>query len=291
MTVPLQVATPDDLDADRVPLDQARWRFLCEGDSWFTLGALNPLKSANLLQHLRFSQTCWAVNCAYPGDVLSHMVERAGDPKFTSLLLGRPMRKRRAWDALLVSGGGNDLIDALAVPAQGAAAADASLRLLHTRDEWSAADMGPMRYVSAPGWQSFAEYLKANVALLATLRDHADSESPGVPLFLHGYAVPTPSDVGAGAGVGPWLSPSLRRYGIPPDDWPALAGHLIRRLLGELQASAAALPNVHVFDSLVDLGIDADDWSNEIHLTAGGCRKLATKWSEQIEATMLAQGR
>ena len=292
-SMPLQVASPDDVEAGRVALEQARWRFLCEGDSWFTIGALNPLKSANLLQHLRFSQRCWAVNCGYPGDVLSHMIDRSADAKFTSLLLGRPMRRRRPWDALLVSAGGNDLIDALAVPPDSAAATDLSLRLLRTADEWGAAADGAARYVSAAGWQRFADYLDANLRLLVQLRDDPASESRGVPIFMHTYSIPTPCDRAAGAGAGPWLLPSLRRYAIPPDDGPALAEHLLRKLAAALESSAAALPNVHVFNSLGDeLGIvrwrddDDGDWSNEIHLLPSGCAKLGAAWSQAIEQTL-----
>jgi hypothetical protein len=292
-TVALQVASPDDLEAGRALLDQARWRFLCEGDSWFTLGSLNPLKSANLLQHLGFSQTCWAINCGYPGDVLSHMVDRVNDPKFTSLLVGRPMKRKRAWDALLVSGGGNDLIDALAVPPEGVAANDLSLRLLRTEAEWLDAAEGVRRYASEAGWQRFASYLDANMKLLVALRDDPASESKGVPIFMHTYAVPTPSDVGAGLGAGPWLLPSLRRYAIPEDDWSPLAEHFLRRLAAALEASAAALPNVHVFNSLDGLDIVAavrggsgGDWSNEIHLLPSGCAKLGAAWSKRIELAM-----
>ena len=44
------------------PLEQYGTRFLAEGDSWFTLGDLNPFKSSNLLFGLDFAQRNVAVN-------------------------------------------------------------------------------------------------------------------------------------------------------------------------------------------------------------------------------------
>ena len=53
-------------------------RFLAEGDSWFTIGSLHLLASANLLQEMAFTQRNVAVNCAAPGDKLAR---RPGDQR------------------------------------------------------------------------------------------------------------------------------------------------------------------------------------------------------------------
>lgn len=298
-TVALRVTSADQLEHPNVNLSEARWRFLCEGDSWFTIGALNPIKSANLLQHLRFSQICWAINCGYPGDTLARMVERVQDKVFTSLLANAPRRIVRPWDALLVSAGGNDLIDALNTAPEGAAKDDPSLRVLLTSAEWGNPALGPSRYVSESGFARFEAYVRANVLHLVALRDSEGSESKGVPIFMHGYALPTPREAGAGLKFGPWLKPALVRYGIPDRDWTSLAAHLLRRLARALEDCAAdpqQFPNLHVFHSLDGLGIvpahegdsgDSGDWVNEIHLNASGCEKLATGWSQAIEAVMV----
>lgn len=300
-TEPLNIATPQDLDSEQPPpLEQARWRFLCEGDSWFTIGDLNPFASANLLLHLRFTKTCWAVNCATPGDTLSHMVEMNADPHLCSLLANSPRRIVRPWDAILLSAGGNDLIDAIGTPAthRDGRPVPEDRRLLRTAAEWGPAADGPARYLSPGGWARFAGYLQANLAALIALRDSAGSQSQGVPIFMHTYALATPRNAGAGAGLGPWLFPALVDYGVPIVDWPALAGHLQRRLADLLlacAADAARFANLHVFDSLDGLGIvpaapnsagTSGDWSNEIHLNAAGCAKLSAAWSARIEAVM-----
>lgn len=302
-TEPLKIATPQDLDSNEPPpLEQARWRFLCEGDSWFTLGDLNPFASANLLQHLRFSEMCWAVNCATPGDTLSRMVDMNADPHLRSLLANSPRPVVRRWDAILLSAGGNDLIDAIGTPP---ARRDGSpiaqdRRLLRTPAEWGPPSDGVARYLSPAGWQRFADYLRANLRALVALRDSAGSQSNGVPIFMHTYALATPRNAGAGAGLGPWLFPALVRFGVPVDEWPRLGAHLQRqlaRLLGDCAADAAAFPNLRVFESLDGLDIvpatpgaagNSGDWSNEIHLNADGCAKFGAAWSTRIEAAMPA---
>ena len=58
----LVLLTPAQLDSPEAPpLSEFAWRFLAEGDSWFSIGALNPFDSANLLQEMAFSQRCVAV--------------------------------------------------------------------------------------------------------------------------------------------------------------------------------------------------------------------------------------
>ena len=108
----LEIHPPSDLNSpDLAPnLGGFGIRFLAEGDSWFTVGALNPLKNANLLFEMRFAQSAVAINCATPGDTLRRMVDTRRDPAFVDLLIGP---RKRAWDGLLLSCGGNDLIDAL----------------------------------------------------------------------------------------------------------------------------------------------------------------------------------
>jgi hypothetical protein len=269
-------------------LSQFQWRFLAEGDSWFSMGALNPFKSANLLQQMAFSKRCVAVNCALPGDTLQRMVNVRRDPLFASLLAGATQRH---WDAVLFSGGGNDLIDALAARGDDVPLAK---RLLRRESEWGPSEQGAARYLSQEGWDTFATYLGANFEALLALRDQG--LSAGCPVFIHGYAVPTPRPAGTGP-VGPWLLPSLRAYQIPAADHGALARLLIERLAALLASFAAdrtRLPNLHFFDS-TRVALDpaqpgatgvSGDWSNEIHLTHTGCRKIARPWGAAIEAAL-----
>jgi hypothetical protein len=287
---PLTVYSPNQLGSGEPPdLSFAAYRFLAEGDSWFTLSTLNPARNSNLLFEMQFEQFACAVNCARPGDTLAHMAEMNRDPTFVQILCGR---RAYNWDGLLLSCGGNDLIDALQVAGDGVPRAQ---RLLLRSDEWGPASEGPQRYFCPEGWQTFTGYLQANFNHLLSLRDAGPSA--GCPAFVHGYACPTPRDAGAGFGLGPWLMPSLLRYGIPADDWTTLAAFLMRQLGGLLQATAndsARFPNLHFFDTsaiaitpaaLGSNGVSGD-WVNEIHLTRGGYEKLAVPWAAAIEKVM-----
>jgi hypothetical protein len=287
--VDLVLMQPADLDrADTEPLSQFHRRFLAEGDSWFSMGTLNPLTSANLLQQMAFAQRNVAVNCALPGDTLQRLVKTRSDPVFVSLLAGAT---QRPWDALLISAGGNDLIDALQVRGVGVPLA---LRLLRTPAEWGPPAQGAARYLSEDGWATFAGYLGANFEALLALRD--SGVSAGCPVFMHGYAVPTPRPTGAGP-AGPWLLPSLLAYAVPSADHGALARLLIEKLAALLASFAAdriRFPNLHFFDSTRIAIVPAapgtrgesGDWANEIHLTHAGCRKVARPWCAAIEAAL-----
>ncbi|HEX6363621.1 MAG TPA: hypothetical protein VFZ93_11720 [Albitalea sp.] len=293
----VEVYTPAQLHSSEPPnLAEFGWRFLAEGDSWFSIGTLNPLKNSNLLFELQLRQSACAVNCAQPGDTLRRMSQMNTDPRFVDLLC---RRRARLWDALLLSCGGNDLIEAVQSPlrAPDGTPVPPELRLLLAEGEWGPTELGPQRYLSDAGWQTFAGYLLANLEHLLGLRERGPSK--GQPVFLHGYAFPTPRPAGCGSS-GPWLLPALQHYGVPAADGILVARELLTRL-GTLLAGAAAdgarFPNVHFFDSTV-VPIDAalpettgvsGDWVNEIHLTREGYRKLAVPWAAQIEATLLGE--
>ena len=297
MTQPLLVFQPSDLRSDHAPdLNACRWRFLAEGDSWFTIGTLNPAKNSNLLFEMAFGETNCAVNCATPGDTLRRMVTMNRDPRFIGLLAGHIAE---TWDALIVSAGGNDLIEALSVGPLDAGGRPLApeLRLLLSEAEWGPGELGASRYFSRAGWQTFAGYLRANVEHLLALRDSGPSK--GRPIFMHCYAYPTPRPAGAGLGHGPWLNPALQAYAVPAEERSALARLLIDQLTALLlgmAADPARFPRLDCFDSRA-IAIDAaaegsegesGDWINEIHLTRRGYDKLARAWAQHIEQVLSA---
>ncbi|HJV97369.1 MAG TPA: hypothetical protein VJ608_15105 [Albitalea sp.] len=291
----IDVFQPRELFSNDPPaLESFGFRFLAEGDSWFSIGTLNLLANSNLLFEMDFQRSACAVNCAKPGDTLKRMTELHTDPNFTRLLFGR---QARFWDAIVMSCGGNDLIEAVGSPSVDGAGhpVPPERRLLLTRDEWGPASQGASRYLSEAGWKTFTTYLQANFDQLIALRDRGPSR--GQPIFVHGYAVPVPRPAGAGLGAGPWLFPSLQAFAIPPEDGAALAQELIMRL-GRLLAATAAdgarFPRLHFFDSAAialtpaepGTGGVSGDWINEIHLTRAGYRKIAVPWAAAIEAAL-----
>jgi hypothetical protein len=87
-------ATCHDFGYDDDLPDFPDWRFLAEGDSWFTVSGI---PSYNLLFELRFRKRAQIVNCAQPGDTIRHMSEISENS-----LLRRAMIGGFRWDAILL---------------------------------------------------------------------------------------------------------------------------------------------------------------------------------------------
>ncbi len=285
-------------NTDAPPLGSYGRRLLAEGDSWFTLGSLNLLQNSNLLFELDVQTSTVIVNCAYPGDTLGRMVDGINDPDFDRLL--RKPNFASFWEAILVSAGGNDLIDAAQLPVRDAMGRPTPLgdRLLLTPGEAAGNPQSPGRYISNDGWRRLEEFLLANFRALVSRRD--EGPSAGRPLLLHTYSVPTVWPVGTVGASRGWLAAAFEHAGIPQPDQQSVADELfgrLQRLLLSLDAGsdhANALPAVHVFDSAAvvallppDLssGGPSGDWVNEIHPNRAGYAKLGAAmgpWLERV---------
>lgn len=273
------ILTPSQLEQPDIS-QPFRWssferRYLAEGDSWFTLAAL---PGGNVLQELELNRFSLVVTTAYPGDTLSHIVDWRRNVPFVNLLSRRNFAYQ--WDAVLLSAGGNDLIDA-------ALASDGILRT-PTQDPTTVDDC-----INAENLEKFERYLRLNLESVIELRDAPGSPNHDVPIVIHTYDYPTarpaPAKFFGTAGVsGPWLHPAYTDHVIPKDVWVALTDHLIDRLAGVL--TGLNLPNVTVIDTrgILDRADaaatgDSGDWLNEIHANIGGRQKLARKWAEELD--------
>jgi lysophospholipase L1-like esterase len=270
------------------PFDLYQRRCLAQGDSWFSIGALPPTKTSRVLAELALLESTVIVNCAYPGAVLQRMTDTTKAPMFLRLLAGKLAMK---WDAILFSGGGNDLIAALEVPTT----APLALRLLRTAAERGPGPLAPADYLSEPGWTTFADHVGLVFNQMIDLRDSGINRS--TPLVWHNYARVMPRPAGAGPAFGPWLLPALDAYGVPPAARLAVSDELmsrLRRLIDDLVAARRVVDPacaLFVADSmaagieLAEAGSDgvSGDWVNEIHLTRDGYRKCADAWQQVLD--------
>ena len=280
----------------------SRWddfdtRLLAQGDSWFSIGAMPPWATSNILQQLRFGFEACAINCAYPGRQLACMVDWKQDTGFSRLLAGKLAYQ---WKAILLSGGGNDLIAAAGVLPRTAnyKSVAPELRLFLKPAEWGPRELGAVRYLSTAGWDTFSAHLAPQFSDVVAMRDSGINR--GVPLFCHTYAYPTPRDAPASAlfHMGPWLYPALVAYKIPTGDWLAVARELIdrlaallRRIVNDLnQPRDRSIYLIETQQALIPAPPGASgpsaDWENEIHPTPAGYRKLAARWRPVIEAQL-----
>lgn len=283
MSKPVQIIRADRLGFgdNAVSPPGGGWHVLAEGDSWFSFGSVG---GNSLLNQLHFERSTLVTATSTPGDTLRHMVDWRRDPNFVALVDGG-RRGSRAWafDAVLLSAGGNDLIDAV----NDKLVDQQLLKLVVPGSEpGSAAEC-----IHEEAWQKFETYLRANFAAISQFVGNS-VKNADAPIFIHSYDYPTPNDVPALRGVsGPWLQPAMLAHRIPPGLWTALADHLIDRLAGVQQS--LQLANVRLIDTRntlrrAELGAvaESNDWLNEIHPTAGGYAKLADRWQVGVEAVL-----
>lgn len=250
-------------------------RILAEGDSWFTFAGM---PTSNLLFRMAFSGSTIIVSCAAPGDTIRHMAELAANRALRDAMSAG---RGSAWDAILLSGGGNDLIDA----AGSIIRRSNNTIYPHPRD-----------YCNPTVLQDTLDDIERGYRAIVALRDRSGSACRGKPVIAHTYDRITPRDAAArvfGFPVsGPWLFKALSMRRVPVAKWQALSDYLIgrlRSLLLELESGPARLPDFHVVDTRDTLVPAAPgerfrsfDWVNEIHPTAGGYQKLAARISARV---------
>lgn len=299
----LQIRSASSVDQRRVfeLVGASYYRFCTQGDSWFSIGS-NDLLGGNLLTEMEFSSDAVAIDASKWGRTLSRMVVYRREKFFERLLIAKGQWK---WDAILMSCGGNDLIDAAQVRAHRDDGNVVSLseRIMRRREEWGDVSMGPTRFLSEQGWLTFETYFKTNLSELLKTRDKG--ESVGRPLFFHGYGFATPRPAPLelpGLTVGPWLHPAMRDYEIPKSDYIPLSRELITRFnkMGKaIAADGANFSNVHFLDTTaiplkpaqLDTGGRDGDWENEIHLTKKALGVVANEYVALIERVLKVQGR
>lgn len=229
-----------------------RVKVLAEGDSWFNLPDLLMPKDA--IDFLRQSHN--VSNLAIWGDTLENMLE---EKQYVQMLESGNFRH------FLFSGGGNDILGSIGKYVKPRTPGDT--------DPANAPD-----YVKP----SFATKVKKIVADYEELADDVrKARGSRTVLYVHGYAnaVPRPN--------GRYLGRRLTALGFDPSDVGPLATAIVAHMVGmfntALMAFAAARANIVYLDLRPRL--TAGDWhTDEIHPNANGARKIATAFTQAIEA-------
>jgi lysophospholipase L1-like esterase len=247
---------------------------LAEGDSWFAWSQLNLAPSSNILQQLDFDAPSLVVNYAYSGDTIRRMADFFRNGGFFI-----EMRSQK-YDVILLSGGGNDVIDAL-YDYRG----DTPL-LLHPAATSATDD--PRAYIDWARLHALSLYITANFRQIFRYRRHGPAANADTPIVLHTYDYPTPRNAPASfmgmPAAGPWLLPALQKIGAPEELYIPVTKLLFDAVADTLLSLDDPANGVHVVDTRgtiqpaeLNAPGKSGDWINEIHPTTEGYAHLAWK--------------
>jgi len=252
-------------------------RILAEGDSWFGWAHLNLKPSSNLLEELRFEQSTVIVSYAYSGDTIRNMADLCSNSAFAREIRSQP------YEAIMLSGGGNDLIDALphVIRAANPAAPPAA-----ATDCVDAAALDTL----------FDDFVLPNYRQLIDHRDQDAAPNRNTPVVIHTYDFPTARDapatfLGAVKTAGPWMWRALRAANVPATFDREIVDIVFARLRTALLSLDDPARNVHVVDTSGTIkraspgstGLSGD-WINEIHPDAHGYALLAARLNDELRA-------
>jgi hypothetical protein len=259
-----------------------KYRILAEGDSWMDRSAMFH---TSLLQKLAprmdaAGDDVLIINLSRFGDTMRRMGDCA-DGEFRLWI-----NTAFAWkfDAILLSAGGNDFIDAARDPDAGQgilknlAGAPLPARGRDCLDRHAVGRL--VKDYLAPGFAALYDQVQA-------------SRHAGVPIFLNLYDTPVARDAPAFPGGRSWLHEAYVKNGIPPPLWPDLTGGIFEDVQAAVSGWTVGRSGLHCVPTTGTL-VAADpaatgssgDWLNEIHPNASGWEKLAAVWQKAIKKVL-----
>ncbi len=239
-------------------------QILAEGDSWFDYPAL---ARGGLIPRLAAKLGVPILNLAKRGDEVRFMlgVEQRKD---LADELRRGCSAGGPWDALLFSGGGNDVVD--------------NPLALWLRDYEAGR---PARdHVHAKRYAAVLALVRAGYEDLIEMRDRL---SPGTQLVFHAYDFAIPDGRGVCGGLlGPWLRPAFELRGFPLDP-PTEAAAVVRVMLEDFAAMLDGLARrrkVSFINGQGTLAPVRESWHNELHPSADGFNAFADLFHAKLRA-------
>lgn len=259
-----------------------RMRVLAQGDSWFAFPLPVIGGPRNLVEAIDTRRAAVAVNLSIVGDTAENMAQGERFAQLRAVLVGGGGEEAIAVAAILLSAGGNDLIDRIAELVgnvtrgmKAAARTEAHRRVLLE--------------VTSGAATAIYDDVVSNVAKLVAARDGGPSSA--APVILHGYAHVTPRDAPAlrfPIKFGPWIWKRLSPLGYTQAEQQEIAARVIDEFNRRLAALHDEAKGVHVLDlrPLQARGgpLPVADpawleptpyWHDEIHLNAAGWECVA----------------
>lgn len=251
--------------------------FLAEGDSWMDASAAvqGSLPYFLVEEFNRRGKTHLVINISTSGQTLQRISQTMSGDYLWWL-------KQLRYDAVLLSAGGNDFIDAARDEAPGEGL------LFDMQGQPLPADGYACVRQQAVS-DLVGKFLNPNFdAMYRALRD--STRNTDTPMFLNCYDTPVARNAPAIPGlVGPWLWTAYRKNHIDPSLWPSLTAGLFRDIEAAVsgwpvgRAGVERVPTTGVLTPAApDATGSSGDWKNEIHPNVGGWRKQARIWADLL---------
>jgi len=280
------VGWSDYLSLGHLPGQTYDWHILAEGDSWFHFG-FTPIigKPRNLLDPLEFKKSTVIANLALAGDTIQHI----SDPHSNPVLLEAV--GYRKWHLILLSAGGNDLIDALTGNYQ----IDGNkIEIIKSGGKTGHF----ISYIDSVALEALLNHVEKYYIAVSELRNTLQSGiTKDTKIVTHCYDYITPRNAPAkivGKKFGPWAYKALKQHAVPPGQWGYITDYLFERLADRLLQLPSKINNMHVINTLstlhaaeLDTTGDSNDWMNEIHPNPDGYKKLGDKKVSPFIVTIL----
>jgi hypothetical protein len=243
---------------------------VAEGDSWFDY----PFN--DVLSMLEEEHGFDVESVAHKGDRVEDMAYSPGQFDDFTRLLEKLLRQQRVPDAILLSGGGNDLTGD-----------DLAILLNHAASGLPAINADIVRGVIDVRLKNAYAFLIGGLTEIAMqLLDRP------IPILLHGYDYAVPDGRGFFGGLfilpGPWLQPGFLRKGYADLGANKKAVESIIDRLNDMLEGLSGAPgfgHVRYVDLRRTLSNAANykrDWDNELHPTKLGFKAVADKIARAI---------
>ena len=260
--------------------EQFRYRFLSEGDSWMERSSVfTPSLPDYLAREMdAHHEDSLILNLAMFGDTMRRIGEVV-DGAFAYWI------HQMDYDAILLSAGGNDFIDAARGPGPGQG-------ILKDMRQQALPAQGRDCIRADAVEQLVRDYLDPNFARLYDVVRNSASNAQ-TPIFLNCYDTPVARNAPAPPFSRAWLSTAYQANGIVPALWGDLTTALFDRVGLAVQGWARGRQGVYLVPTrgVLDPADPAStasshDWLNEIHPNASGWEKLAPVWRQAILAQL-----
>ncbi|MFT5490063.1 MAG: lysophospholipase L1-like esterase [Limisphaerales bacterium] len=236
---------------------------LAEGDSWFALPRLIRTNVVDLLSLHNKSHAAW-LNLASNGDEARHMMEGKQYENFRRIMAD----EKNPMDAILFSGGGNDIVGKSLLP------------MLNEFEKG-------MTWRDAINKRAFSNRIKEIENAYLSLIDLRDSFRPGVKIFTHSYDLAKPSGKPIRIlfiKIGPWVKKHMVSRGITDVTMQQkILTHMLTSFRRMLERLAQNQSDVFLAPTQGVLNPDTE-WKDEIHPTAEGFAKIADVFQTSLRA-------